>query len=105
MVGVAVAVGVAVDEPELPAVGATTPGICAAGVCAAADPAPVPAEVVAGTRPGEPSPGMVACPPCAAADGVAVGCALLGCAVVGCDWVDAGAGDATGVGVADACAD
>ena len=102
-VAVAVAGGVAVAGPALPALGATTPGIGAAGGCAAADPAPVPAEAGAGARSGEPSPGMVACPPCAAAVGVEAGCALPGRAAVGCGWVDAG--DAAGAGVADACAD
>ena len=90
VLGLAAAGGVAVDEPALPAVGATTPGICAADGCAAAAPALVPAEVVAGARAGEPSPGMVAC-------------VLLGCGAVGCDWVDAG--DAAGAGVGDACTD
>jgi hypothetical protein len=77
--GVAAAAGVAVAGPALPALGATTPGIGAAVGCAAADPAPVPAEAVAGAgavagaRAGEPSPGMVACPPCAAAAGVEAG--------------------------------
>jgi len=52
--------GAVADDPAPPAVGATTPGIDAAGWCPAADPAALPAEVVAGARAGEPSPGMVA---------------------------------------------
>ena len=125
--GVAAVRGAAVreagaDGPPEPAVGATRPGICAAGWRAAADPAPALAGTVVGAMAGDPSPGMVACPPVAcspagcpvagcpsavvppalgwpAAGCVAGGCATAGCVAAGCDPVIAG--DAAGVGAAE----
>ena len=116
----------------VPAVGATTPGIWAAGWCAVAVPVPAPALAWAGAgaEAGDPSPGIAACPwagcppaGCPPAvvppslawfpvESVATGCAAA-CDVAaagvgaGCAAADAPveAADAAGVGVGDACAD